>query len=748
MISGYSVSYKISEFLRKSEFDIVGELNDPSRQTQAWRNQIRGLLGTLTGMEGRIIFEYGIPGLSKVVDVILLLSNKIFVLEYKNGSEDYYLSDKNQTLGYALRLKYFHSNSSDKIIVPILVATESLTSINPKILTEDGVYHLAQSNEQKLKDIISAYCGPDKSTYYDWYDTWDNAVFKATPGIILAAKEIWNDQHVKGLTDEGSTLKSKQARLQAEDTIHVIIEKTKTAQRKALVFITGVPGAGKTLVGLKISVASQEYGASMLSGNGPLVKVLSTALRRNLDIQKDNLKDEYRDTLDEANLSKTQLDDLKNKIAVDSIIRDVYGYKNEIIERLDYASHMGLGASKSSMYTLKPGAVRSSQHVIIYDEAQRAWSVEKMQTPGRVKKDWQTSDWSFSEPSLLLWDMDQLDWGVFICLVGGGQEINEGESGINEWLRTVVEDTDKIDLKEWDIYMARDLNSEEYQLRDAHNHTIQDYIDKIEQDSNLINYDPSLHLTECQRSPLASGLSDFINRLVEGVASKEDYDQIKEGYTICITRNVETARKHLRTRQQELMPLVINTTEDTKPSEDIFVRTGMLMSSNAARLRPLGFEIKKVQEYNHKTPGWFLDSKDDNIDSSDFLEVALCEFFVQGLEIDLACVMWDADFRYDPVKKKWRFYKFNKKAWSEKTKKTVSGRTPEAIEKKRKDNIKTLITQAYMRNAYRVLLTRARLGLVICVPYGSNDDETRLPKFYDDTYNYLCSLGFKDLDHN
>ena len=159
-------------------------------------------------------------------------------------------------------------------------------------------------------------------------------------------------------------------------------------------------------------------------------------------------------------------------------------------------------------------------------------------------------------------------------------------------------------------------------------------------------------------------------------------------------------------------------------------------------------EIKKVQEYNHKTPGWFLDSKDDNIDSSDFLEVALCEFFVQGLEIDLACVMWDADFRYDPVKKKWRFYKFNKKAWSEKTKKTVSGRTPEAIEKKRKDNIKTLITQAYMRNAYRVLLTRARLGLVICVPYGSNDDETRLPKFYDDTYNYLCSLGFKDLDHN
>ena len=328
MISGHSVSYNISDFLKRTDSDIVGELNDPSRQTQAWRNQIRGLHTTLMGLEGRIIFEYGIPGLSKVVDVILLLDNKIFVLEYKNGSEDYYLADRHQTLGYALRLKYFHSNSSDKIIVPILIATNATNIFNPKSITEDGVYSLVQSNEHSLRDIIIDYCGPDKNKYFDWYDNWENAIFKATPGIIVAAKEIWNNQHVKGLTEIGSSIKSQQERLKAEDTIIAIIANAKEKKRKALVFITGVPGAGKTLVGLKISVSSQDYGASMLSGNGPLVKVLSTALRRNLDLQQEKLKDEFRRDLDSTKLSKNQLEEIKNKIAVESIIRDVYGYKN------------------------------------------------------------------------------------------------------------------------------------------------------------------------------------------------------------------------------------------------------------------------------------------------------------------------------------------------------------------------------------------------------------------------------------
>lgn len=743
MHSGNAVSYSIGEFLKKSASEIVGELNDPDLQTLAWRNQINGLLNTLQGKTGRIIFEYSIPGLSKVCDVILLLNNKIFVLEYKNGAENYNRADREQTLGYALRLKYFHSESKDKEIIPILVATDAKNFLDPHKLTDDGVYHIVLSNAGSLKSIIESYDSTLAAIteHQDWHVEWEMGVFKATPSIIAAAKDIWNKQHVKGLIDDGTNYKSTQIRLEAENTVSKIIETAKREKRKALVFITGVPGAGKTLVGLKISVAAQEHGASLLSGNGPLVEVLSTALRRNLNLQQQNLKDKYESKLENYTGTKKDLDSLKDKIAIDSIIRGVYGYKSEIIERLDYKIPLDYDRSKPFIYKIKTGAKKCSQHVVIYDEAQRAWSVSKMRQPGRTKKDWQNGDWSFSEPALLLWDMDQLDWGVFICLVGGGQEINDGESGINEWLRTLSEDHDKIHFEDWDVYMASDLNGKEYQLTDENNKSISDYIDSLRNSHpELIREDKTLHLTECQRSPLSAGLSSFINKLVEGEAVREDYELIQDRYPIYLTRDINTARKFLRHRQEELTPLSF--VSDNKFDKDI-IRTGILMSSTGERLRPLGFDIKKVADYQHKTPAWFLDSKEENIDSSDFLEVALSEFFVQGLEIDLSCVVWDADFRYDNDIRGWKFYKFNKRAWSEKKIVPETGRSESSIKKKTETNIKTRITQAYMRNAYRVLLTRARLGMIICVPEGSTDDDTRSPELYNPTFGYLKSLGFK-----
>lgn len=740
MHSGNSVSYSIEEFLNKSASEIVGELNDPDLQTLAWRNQIEGLHNTLQGKTGRIIFEYGIPGLSKVCDVILLLNDKIFVLEYKNGAASYSRADKEQTLGYALRLKYFHSESKDREVIPILVATDADDILDPHKITDDGVYYLVLSNSDSLKDIIESY-DLTLTEQQDWHNEWEMGIFKATPSIIAAAKEIWDKQHVKGLVDEGTNYKSTQIRLEAENTVSKIIETAKREKRKALVFITGVPGAGKTLVGLKISVVAQEYGASLLSGNGPLVEVLSTALRRNLDLQQQNLKEEYKLTLESNTGTKKDLDTLKDRIAVDSIIRGVYGYKSEIIERLDYKIPLDYDRSKPFIYKIREGATKCAQHVVIYDESQRAWSVSKMRQPGRTKKDWQNSDWTFSEPALLLWDMDQLDWGVFICLVGGGQEINEGESGINEWLRTLLEDHDKVNFENWDVYMAPDLNGKEYQLTDENNKSISDYIDSLRNSHpELIREDKTLHLTECQRSPLSAGLSSFVNKLVDGEAAKEDYDMIKEGYPIYLTRDINTARTFLRRRQEELTPLsfVVNNNIDKDT-----VRTGILMSSTGVRLRPLGFDMKKVADYQHKTPAWFLDSKEENIDSSDFLEVALNEFFVQGLEIDLSCVVWDADFRYDNDISGWKFYKFNKRSWSQKQLVPETGRSESSIRKKADANIKTRIAQAYMRNAYRVLLTRARLGMIICVPKGSADDDTRSPEFYNPTFEYLKSLGLK-----
>lgn len=410
-------------------------------------------------------------------------------------------------------------------------------------------------NSDSLKDIIESY-DLTLTEHQDWHNEWEMGIFKATPSIIAAAKDIWNKQHVKGLVDEGTNYKSSQIRLEAENTVSKIIETAKREKRKTLVFITGVPGAGKTLVGLKISVAAQEHGASLLSGNGPLVEVLSTALRRNLDLQQQNLKEEYESELENYTGTKKDLDSLKDKIAVDSIIRGVYGYKSEIIERLDYKIPLDYDRSTPFIYKIREGAKKCSQHVVIYDEAQRAWSVSKMRQPGRTKKDWQNSDWSFSEPALLLWDMDQLDWGVFICLVGGGQEINEGESGINEWLRTLLEDHDKVNFENWDVYMVPDLNGKEYQLTDENNKSISDYIVSLRNSHpELIREDKTLHLTECQRSPLSAGLSSFVNKLVEGDAVKEDYDMIKEGYPIYLTRDINTAKAFLRRRQEELTPL-------------------------------------------------------------------------------------------------------------------------------------------------------------------------------------------------
>lgn len=762
MHSGNSVSYNISEFLNKTDAELLGEIKDENLQTQAWQNQINGLRTTLKGMTGQIVFEYAIPGLSKVCDVILLLNDQIFVLEYKNGASKFEKHDKEQTLGYALRIKYFHSESKSQEVIPILVATEVPNADVPILREEnkqpqDGIYPLILTNSALLKDRITEFCGPSTQEL-KWHASWiKDGVFKASPSIIEAAKDIWNRQNVKGLNDQDSTQRSREIRFEAEKSITEIISRANAMKRKALVFVTGVPGAGKTLIGLRISVANQKYGASLLSGNGPLVEVLTAALRKNLDAQAKNLKDEIKKELSQNNLNSSSMNTLKDKIAVDSIIRGVYAHKNEIIARLDYANP--IENEKGLEYKLKEGAPKSSQHVVIYDEAQRAWSVNKMRKPRRSKKDWQNDDWSFSEPALLLWDMDKLDWGVFICLVGGGQEINEGESGINEWLRCLNEDIDKVDIEKWDVYIAqeKDLAGKEYALVNEEDCSFAHYIGKLrEARPNLIKEDPKLHLTECQRSPLSAKLSGFINKLVDGEATSTDYDEIKSGYTIALTRSLSTAKKYLRKRQKELQPLLIPFNSEqgniekseykNNDKESHLVRTGLLISSGGLRLRPLGLEVKKVGAYT-KTANWFLDTKEENIDSSDFLEVALDEFFVQGLEIDLSCVVWDADFRYDPQLKDWRFYNFNKHQWSEKKLIKESGRTQKSINDKRLKNIKTRITQAYMRNAYRVLLTRARLGMVICVPEGDTDDLTRQPKFYDDTYEYLKSLGLKVLDN-
>lgn len=719
MTSGNTVSYSIKEFLNTEE--IVGVLTEKNQQTRAWDEEITILKEALKDYEdhdGKIIFEYGIPGFSKVVDVIILVGNYILILEYKTGQQTFSNSDIDQVLGYAYRIKYFHSHSKDKKIIPVLVATEAKESCLDMEETEDGVFKIIKTNAKGNKDLIKSIMHKAKTKNSDWHNEWESGIFKESPDIIQYITRIWNDNEVDGLDNNNLERKNIIEALQVENKIRNIIEETKNNKRKALIFITGVPGAGKTLVGLNVAIQERNNGASFLSGNAPLVEVLTAALVRNLKSKK---------------RKGSSIEQIKDQIASETIVRNVYPHKEEIIRRLDYSNFENI--------KLKEGALKSSQHVVIYDEAQRAWSVEKMRKPGRSYKVWQKKTWSLSEPSLLLWDIDQLEWGVFICLVGGGQEINDGETGLNEWLRTLYHDKTLIEYNNWDIYLPCTLTGYEYQIRDKDEKTFNDYLLSIKREGQIkIIETDGLHLTQCQRTPLSSELSEFINKLVEGSAKCSDYDKFKERYTIALTRNIQTAKQYIRKRQEELQPLKMEIREEQESSdlyvEKKLIRGGMLMSSSALRLRAIGYPVKKVIDYLAKTPAWFLDTKEENIDSSDFLEVALNEFFVQGLEIDLGCVMWDGDFRFVPSKSSctgsWEFHKFNKKKWTDPIK---------------DDSHRNHLIRTYMRNSYRVLLTRSRLGLVIYVPLGDKNDPTRQPDIYDNTYNYLKNLGFLNLDN-
>ncbi|MBQ6726279.1 MAG: DUF2075 domain-containing protein [Bacteroidales bacterium] len=717
MTSGKHVSYEVSEFLKLTKEQFTGNLRDESKQTQTWDHEFDHLQKVLSELdiEGHIIFEYGIPSLNFVIDVVLLTKGKIFVIEYKDGDSSKYYApiDLKQCRNYALRLKYFHSTSSDRWIIPILVEMSAPDVDFDKDKNDEiSVWNTIKCNQNNLAEAISTVntsleCDEDDNK---WEESWENGIYKATPTIIKAACEMWERQNVRGL-DSGES--DPDTRLAAEDYVLEIVLQAKANKSKSIVFVTGVPGAGKTLVGLGLSVRCQDYGASMLSGNDPLVRVLSTALRRDLDKQyktnKKFMNDEIIKKYEHAKakgLSQKEREKEKDAISVDAVIRTAYAYKQEIIQnRLNWGN---------KTYTLREGVDKGSQHVIIFDEAQRAWTREKMLTPGQSgKKEWQDKEnWPFSEPGLLLWDMNQRDWGVFVCLVGGGQEINTGEAGIGEWMKVLATDP----YKGWQIYLSNQLvKEEEYQRRNSDNKLLQDYCKEFEKQKRL-NKKKELHLTESQRSIRNSKVSDFVNKLLSRKVeeAKTLYEEIFPTYKIYLTRNVQTAKEKLK---------------EMKSSGEFpeITRMGMLMSSEAARMRPFGYEIKKVREYLSKTPNWFLDSS-EYVGSSDYLEVALNEFFVQGLEIDYATVMWDADFRYDQNNNDWEYFCFDgKNKWS------------------KRDEPHQDIKRFYMKNAYRVLLTRARLGMVIFVPEGSSTDKTRNPKFYDCTYNYLKSIGIKEI---
>lgn len=671
---------------------------------EAWRGEIsimKEVLSNYKDVDGQIIFEYDIPRLGKRVDVVLLMKGIVFCLEFKVGESKIKEMDVDQVLDYALDLKNFHKFSEDRIIVPMLIATNYHSSstevfvsayddkvVNPLVTGRSGVTKL-------IDKVLEKY--PDESPVND---RWIISPYAPTPTIIEAARSLYENHSVEDIT------RHEADRVTTDRTIAYIldvIKKSKEKGEKSICFVTGVPGAGKTLVGLDVAIKQtyqgntepvKDEGAVYLSGNGPLVAVLTEALAQD-NVKKASERKE-----------KKKLSDSRREVG--KSIQMIHRYRDNMLAKIKNPVENGvLEIDPTKAVKLKEAGFGEVEHVAIFDEAQRSWTHERLaaylKRGGTYGNKLKVPNFPLSEAAFLIWSLDQReDWATIVCLVGGGQEINTGEAGISEWIKALNNE-----FKHWKVYISPKLTDKEY---------AEGKVNELLKDNNNVTYADNLHLGVSLRSYRAEKLSAFVHSLLtfDGRTSTL-YNEIKDKYPIVLTRDMDKAKKWLHDK--------VRGTE----------RTGVLVSKESARFKPLGIHILQTGDEN--AVHWFLEDKSDTR-SSNYLEDAATEIQVQGLELDYTCLLWDADLRYEDGD--WHYYRFNGQTkWIERT-----GKSENEVEQMK-----------YMLNAYRVLLTRARAGMVICVPSGNAnktstgfwEDSTRLPEFYDGTYEYLKQLGIEEI---
>lgn len=650
----------ISGFVNENSDSIYGkisgqyDLNKLSiQQSNAWKSQIIILKETLSSFIGKIYFEFTIPRMGKRVDNILIIDNCIFVLEFKIGSNEYDKYAKEQAFDYGLDLNNFHEGSHNKIIIPILVADKAPNIRNIYKHSFDNLHETIYANSNNLAEVIKNTLLHFKEGQKLDIQYWETSIYKPTPTIIEAATALYKKHNVEEISRSDSGAENLSV---TSNCISQIIDFSKDNHRKSICFITGVPGAGKTLAGLNIANLRSNYNeeehAVFLSGNGPLVDVLREALARD---KVKNAKEE--------NISITKS---FASSQVKSFIQNIHHFRDASIKD-----------EKAPI-----------EKVTIFDEAQRAWTKE--QASNFMKRNKGISDFDKSEPEFLIEVMDRhKDWCTVICLIGGGQEINTGEAGLEEWIRPFM---DK--FIDWDIYYSSKIIEDENYIKDK-NALI------VLNDRNAIKKD-ELHLSISLRSFRSAQLSTFIQEIINNdiQKAKDIYlKYIEKDYPIKITRDLEIARNWLKK--------VANGSE----------RTGVVASSGGIRLRPFGLNVKAKID----APIWFLNDKDD-IRSSYFLEEVATEFDIQGLELDWTCVAWDGDLFYD--NQQWNYRKFKGTKWQ---------------------NINSNDIISYLINSYRVLLTRARQGMIIYIPYGNDEDITRPSFMYDGTFDFFKSLGIEEI---
>lgn len=651
-------SDSIQNFLSADENSIVGELvrnnefaTEPT-QRDAWIGQIQFLKESLRERDGFIYFEYAIPRMGKRIDTVIVDQHVIFVIEFKVGQTEFLGADIDQVWDYALDLKNFHETSHSSIIAPILIATNANNVLQPDFLAPgvDDLFAPIKTNLSGFVDVYRKVLDGAGGSAID-HSKWVTGRYSPTPTIIEAATALYRQHSVDEISRKDASAKNLKITSAA---VSKIIKDSRDRGEKAICFVTGVPGAGKTLVGLDIATkyldASGGNQSVFLSGNGPLVAILTEALAR--------------DAVARAKRNGKKLKKGEARSRVKAFIQNVHHYRDEYLKD-DRAP---------------------VDHVAIFDEAQRAWNHQK--TADFMKRKKKVPEFAYSEPEFLISCLNRHDdWAVIVCLVGGGQEINSGEAGIGEWIESISRSFDK-----WKVYVSDRLVDSEY-----------DAVKTIDTFSNQENIHRSndLHLAVSMRSYRAERVSSFVKNVLdlEAESAQEDLLKFKHKYPIVLTRDLKKAKHWLRTR--------------ARGSE----RYGLVVSSNAQRLKPLAIDVKSPMD----PVKWFLEDKRD-VRSSYYLEDVATEFHVQGLELDWACVTWDADLRFNG--QDWTHYSFVGDRWQKVNK----------IERRQ-----------YLKNSYRVLLTRARQGMVIVVPEGDAWDHTRNAEFYDSTFQYLSSIGLDQI---
>lgn len=654
----YGYGRPLVDFLAANLRAVIGELTQRSAfnvdQTQvaAWGGSIDCLREALApiGSDGHLFLEFDVPRLGRRIDAVLVLRHAVFVIEFKVGAKAFLAADLDQVVDYALDLKHFHETSHAVPVVPILVATEA-RSVTVQAAMDAAVPNLflpMRCTPETLGQGIALALELAEGPAID-AEAWVRGRYKPTPTIVEAAMALYARHDVADISRRDAANLG-----QTSGFVGQVITQAREQGRKAICFVTGVPGAGKTLVGLDVATqstnAEAELHAVYLSGNGPLVQVLQEALAR-----------------DRVRREKEQGRALgigEARRQVKSFIQSVHHFRDD-----------GLADSAPPI-----------DHVAIFDEAQRAWNRE--QTASFMQRKRGQAGFDLSEPEFLISCLDRHPtWAVVVCLVGNGQEINTGEAGIAEWLGSVERR-----FPEWEVYVSPELGQGDATVAAL----------KVQvQAREKLHEAPSLHLATSVRSFRSERYSEFVNRLldldVDG--AKALLPEATARFPLRVTRDLTAAKAWLRAR--------------ARGSE----RYGIVVSSEAQRLRPHAIDVRVKVDPVH----WFLAGKEDTR-SSYYLEDVATEFQVQGLELDWTCVVWDGDLRH--AGHAWTHHSFIGDRWT---------------------NIHKDDRRAYLVNAYRVLLTRARQGTVIVVPPGDDDDHTRKTEFYNPVFRFLCQLGIEEL---